>query len=405
MKNSKLLTGGIVFALALGAITALASTTEGFVLPDDVRSLFGQKCAVCHKGKYPPQGLNLEPANVPASLDTPSRQAPSLKIIDTKDPEASYLLKKVRREKGITGKPMPPGKALTEGELQVLRAWIESLGQRPYQQGPLPSPGRSQGPSWEPVPALPVPPDEAAPERPFDKPAFWGTRLINLPTTTPIEKKDFLLRISHRFLEPADSGFDDLFGLDGYANVLVSFGYGLTDNLSVTVGRARLYKEFEFGADWLIAGQGYTARFPFSVALHGGLSLATEADDNIKLFAALNLSRQFTRRFSVMVVPAFSTNTNHFDADPDGTFALGLGTRYMIFEDLSVIAEWTPALAGYKDVESGWGLGLEKKIGGHVFQFFVTNALGLTIPQVLPGGDLRLGDFDFRIGFNIFRTF
>ena len=127
MKNSKLLTGGIVFAMALGAITALASKTEGFVLPDDVRSLFGQKCAACHKGKYPPQGLNLEPANVLASLDTPSRQVPSLKIIDTKDPEASYLLKKVRREKGITGKPMPPGKALTAEEIRALEAWIAGL--------------------------------------------------------------------------------------------------------------------------------------------------------------------------------------------------------------------------------------------------------------------------------------
>jgi hypothetical protein len=29
----------------------------------------------------------------------------------------------------------------------------------------------------------------------------------------------------------------------------------------------------------------------------------------------------------------------------------------------------------------------------------------LTGSQFVPGGDLRLQDFDFRIGFNIFRTF
>jgi hypothetical protein len=50
-------------------------------------------------------------------------------------------------------------------------------------------------------------------------------------------------------------------------------------------------------------------------------------------------------------------------------------------------------------------LGFEKKIGGHVFQVFINNALGVTAAQVLPGGDYRLGDFDFRIGFNIFRKF
>lgn len=404
MRTSNILGWAVVIALGAGTAWALGSAGAPIDIPGDVTALFARSCAGCHKGRYPSGNLNLEPANVQAALDAPSRQAPPLKIIDTADPEASYLLKKVRREKGISGKPMPPGKALAEKEVGLLRDWIQSLAQEWPAEDPPSSPGGGTV-AWAPRAVAAPAAAEAAPERPFDKPVFWGTRLINLPTTTPIEKKDFLLRISHRFAQPVDSGFDDLFGLDGYANVLVSFGYGLTDNLSVTVGRARLYKELEFGADWLIAEQGYTARFPFSVALHGGLSLATEGDDNIKLFAALNLSRQFTRRFSVMVVPAFSTNTNHFDADPDGTFALGLGTRYMIFEDLSVIAEWTPALAGYKDVESGWGLGLEKKIGGHVFQFFITNALGLTVPQVLPGGDLRLGDFDFRIGFNIFRTF
>ena len=404
MRISKALIGAIVFALGIGTVSARLSARASLELPDDVRALFARNCAGCHKGRYPSGNLNLEPANIQAHLDAPSRQVPSLKIIDTAEPEASYLLKKIRREKGIAGKPMPPGKALTEAQARTLQAWIESLGQPWPLEEPLGSPGG--GPiAQEPAPAPRPAATEAAPARPFDKPAFWGTQLINLPTTTTIEKREFLLRISHRFLQPVDAGFGNLFGLDGYANVLVSFGYGITNNLSITAGRARLDKEFEFGADWLLAEQGFTARFPFSVALHGGVSLVTAGDDKVKLNAALSLTRQFTRRFSVMVVPAFSTNTNHWAVDPDGTFALGLGTRYMIFEDFSVIAEWTPVLAGYKDVESGWGLGVEKKIGGHVFQFFVTNSLGLAVPQVLPGGDFRLGDFDFRIGFNLFRTF
>ena len=218
---------------------------------------------------------------------------------------------------------------------------------------------------------------------------------------------DFLLRISHRFSLPVDSGFNELFGLDSYANILFSFGYGITDNLGVTVGRSRWYKEFEFGADWLIVEQGRTADLPFSAVLHGGLSLATDGDDNVKISAALSLSRQLTRRLSVMAVPAFSSNTNHWALNPEGTFSLGLGARYMIFEDFSVIAEWTPVLAGYKDDQSGWGLGVEKKIGKHVFQFFVTNAFGLTTSQFVPGGDLGSGGFfeRFRMGFNIFRTF
>ncbi|MCK7478366.1 MAG: DUF5777 family beta-barrel protein [Candidatus Moduliflexus flocculans] len=84
---------------------------------------------------------------------------------------------------------------------------------------------------------------------------------------------------------------------------------------------------------------------------------------------------------------------------------MGLGSRFMVFNELSVMLEWIPVLSGYKEVQNGWGFGIEKKIGGHVFQVVLTNSFGLTGSQFVPGGDLRLQDFDFRIGFNIFRTF
>lgn len=79
----------------------------------------------------------------------------------------------------------------------------------------------------------------------------------------------------------------------------------------------------------------------------------------------------------------------------------------MVIEDLSLMAEWIPVLSGYRieGGENGWGLAVEKKIGGHVFQFYLTNALGLTPSQILTGGDLKLGKGDVRLGFNIFRTF
>ncbi|HSA95391.1 MAG TPA: DUF5777 family beta-barrel protein, partial [Acidobacteriota bacterium] len=191
-----------------------------------------------------------------------------------------------------------------------------------------------------------------------------------------------------------------------YANIHLSVGYGITNNLAVSVGRARVDRTFEFAADWLVAEQGKRGSLPVSVALHAGVDLATATiPDETQIFGAVSLSRQFTRRLSVLVVPAVVTNANYWALDPESTFSLGLGARYMVFGGFSVTAEWVPVLAGYKDTESGWGLGIEEKIGGHVFQVFVTNAFGLTAAQYLPGGDLRLSDFDFRIGFNIFRRF
>jgi len=381
-------------------LVAIVSARAGDKVPGDVVSLFQKRCAVCHKGKTPPKGLSWEPTRIAEAIDRASNEVPELKIIDTASPESSYVLKKVRREGGIKGNPMPPLKALEADELKRLETWVLGLKAFPVPSSADGSPGKAA-----------VRPDAAAPARgtskpSFNTPAFFGTQLLNLPTTATPAKGDVLVRISHRFSDPVDSGFDDLLGLDSAANILLSVGYGITDNLAVKVGRARAYKEFELSADWLMAEQGKTAGLPFSATLHGGVSLATDGSpDEAKVFAAVSLSRQFTRRLSFLVVPAFVTNADHWALNPESTFSLGLGARYMIFNEFSIIAEWVPALAGYKEIESGWGLGIEKRIGGHVFQVFVNNAVGLTPAQYLPGGDLRLGDFDFRIGFNIFRTF
>jgi len=382
-------------------VAAAMGTWAQAKVPDEVASLLQKRCVSCHKGKTPPRGLSWERDRIAEAIDRASVERPDLMIIDTAAPEASYLLKKVRRESGIEGKPMPPLKALDAVELELLQTWVLSLKKDSLPLSAAVSPGlgangnRAQAPEADPPAAEP----------PFDTPAFWGTHLINLPTTTTPAKGDVLFRVHHRFSDPVDSGFDNLLGLDSFANILLGLGYGITDNLTVSIGRVRVYKEFELSADWLIAEQGRTAGLPFSAALHGGVSLVTEDEDAVKFFAAVSLSRQLTRRLSVLVVPSFVTNANHFALDPQSTFSLGLGARYMIWEEFSIIAEWVPVLAGYNEIESGWGLGIEKKIGGHVFQVFVNNALGLTPAQSLPGGDLQIGDFDFRIGFNIFRTF
>jgi len=259
-------------------------------------------------------------------------------------------------------------------------------------------------------PSLPAAQSES--KKGFEKPAFWGTRLINLPTAQIIEKGEFQFRVSHRFVPEVTSGRDFFFGLDGPANVLLGLGYGLGDHLAVTLGRTNFFQEAELGLDWLIAEQS-KGRFSFSSALHIGGSLVTRSEEGVGLFAAqhmkfnvqLSLSRQFSDRLSLLLVPSYSSNTNHWESPSQGTLAVGLGGRWMVGNDLSVIAEWVPVLGGFRADFSGLGIGLEKKIGGHVFHVFFLSSSGLTSDQFLPGGDLNLLRGGFHFGFNIFRTF
>jgi|WetSurMetagenome_2_1015567.scaffolds.fasta_scaffold17015_4 hypothetical protein len=251
--------------------------------------------------------------------------------------------------------------------------------------------------------------------RGFERPAFWGTTLVNLPTTRTLDRGNFLLRISHRFLPPVSSGRASFAGLDGPAYILLSLGYGITDNLMARIGRSNLNQEWELGADYAVLDQARTPASPLSCTLHAGGDLVTEKrppgagwSGRFRLSALASLSRQINGRLSLLAVPAYSSNTDFRNPSSEGTFSLGLGGRIVVYDDISLIGEWVPVLAGYKDVVDGWGLGIEKKIGGHVFQVFATDCYGLMASQYLTGGDLGGHDTGFgdklRFGFNIFRT-
>jgi hypothetical protein len=122
-KSVPVLATVLLTALVLAAGAARAAVD----IPAGVKTLVQQKCIRCHEGPFAPKGLNLKPGKLAAVLDAPSKEFPEAKLIDTKAPEASYLLKKVRRESGIKGKGMPPDKALTAEELKVIEDWILGL--------------------------------------------------------------------------------------------------------------------------------------------------------------------------------------------------------------------------------------------------------------------------------------
>lgn len=127
MKKKTLMIAAVLGLAGAGAASLPTQSPKGPAVPENVLSVFKRHCVRCHTGPNPPKGLSLIPSRAAALIDAPSAEVPSLRLVDTEAPEASYLLKKVRRESGIAGKPMPPGKALAAEELQTLEAWIAGL--------------------------------------------------------------------------------------------------------------------------------------------------------------------------------------------------------------------------------------------------------------------------------------
>ncbi len=399
----------IVFAAVLAIFSVfLFSGMQGAAgtnLDDEVARIFQQNCSTsgCHQGRFPAMNLKLENNKFKDSLaDATSQELQHLKLVDTKNPEKSYLLMKIKGDKAISGKQMPlNAPPLQAQEIQAVETWIRNF------------PARIDDKRESDTGAEENEKSTASQKKRRPKPAFWGVRLINLPTTQFIDKGKVLFRISHRYFPALSDGYDSFYGLDGPAAILLSLGYGFSDRLSLTLARSNRFKEVELSVKWIMLEQGKSRTIPLSAALNIGASLITDTEEGEKVFqsenmkfnAQLSLSHQISNAFSLLLVPAYSSNTNHWEESSKGTFSLGIGARYMFLEDFSLIAEWIPVLTGYKDNSSGWGFGVEKKIGGHVFQVFLTNSIGMTSAQFVPGGSLRLQDGDFRIGFNIFRLF
>jgi hypothetical protein len=122
---------GIGLSAAVLAAAAGCGTGGGGApkpaIPPEVQDVFQSFCVRCHGGSAPPKGLNLMAGRSAAVLDHPSSEDPARKIVDTSDPGASYMLRKIRRAEGFAGNPMPPDKPLPPEKLQVLETWILGL--------------------------------------------------------------------------------------------------------------------------------------------------------------------------------------------------------------------------------------------------------------------------------------
>jgi hypothetical protein len=89
-------------------------------------SVFTPDCATsgCHAGGNPSAGLNLEAANSYAMLvGIQSGQDAGLQRVEAGDPDNSYLVQKLEGT-ASSGQQMPPGAALPQSEIDVIRQWI-----------------------------------------------------------------------------------------------------------------------------------------------------------------------------------------------------------------------------------------------------------------------------------------
>lgn len=253
------------------------------------------------------------------------------------------------------------------------------------------------------------PPQPAAPERDPDQnldalqPDFT---ISTLPTTLRLPRYKFDFRVTHRFGRPLGQGdfgdlLSDFFGLDNSAQIGLELRFGFMRGTQGGIYRTN-DRTIEFFVEHSVMQQSDTR--PIGLSALAAIDGTNNFKDSYSPVLGAIVSRKVTRLGALYVEPIWVNNSNPLPSevvDNNDSFLLGLGGRFRVSRTVYVVVEAAPRVAGYDPDTTHWTVGVEKLVGGHLFQINVSNGVGTTISQLARGG---LSDDTF-LGFNITRKF
>ena len=258
---------------------------------------------------------------------------------------------------------------------------------------------------------------------------------VNLPTTRRLPTMKSAFRVTHRFGRSLTRGSfgeaaENLFGLDNGAQIGLEYRFGVMPGLQAGIYRTS-DKTIEFFGQYNMFRQ---SRLPVTVDLiatieglnnfHKG-TVVEEEDNEYATSISVLFSRTIGDVAALYLQPVFVAHSNvystagclehleHGHVIPgcagvqtvgidSNTFLLGLSSRVRIRPTAYLVGSWTPRVSGFGPGVALATLGIEKQLGGHVFQLNFSNSIGTTMAQTARGAS---NNSDWFMGFNISRKF
>jgi len=242
--------------------------------------------------------------------------------------------------------------------------------------------------------------------------AFKTTKVINLQSSevTDVGVLDF--KMMHRF-GALNAGAYEAFGLD-QATVRFGFEYGIMKNLMVSAGRSnvRSNKNLDFLVKYKLLSQTQDNSMPVSVLFTAGAQylIGTNVKNTLtdkqrsSYFGQAIVTRKFNDDFSLLLSPTVLINAKS-NYGQSTQVALGIGMRQKISVRSSINLEYIPVLTNKGEVYNSFSVGLDVETGGHVFQFHLTNSMGLNESQFISNSVDQWNAGGIRLGFNLSRVF
>ncbi|MDB9732389.1 DUF5777 family beta-barrel protein [Polaribacter sp.] len=245
---------------------------------------------------------------------------------------------------------------------------------------------------------------------------FKGTRIVNGHSIENRKNKELEFIISHRFGR-VNTGFEELFGLD-QANIRFALEYGLTDDLTVGLGRSSFEKTYDGYLKYsLLKQKTGTNAFPFAVSLFGSIAAKSQKAiagsertfaESLFYVGQVLIAKKVNSSLSVQVTPTYvHRNLVTIAADSHDIFALGLGTRVKLSTRVSLNAEYYQQFQKLTSINARNSLafGVDIETGGHVFQIILSNAITMVEKSFITETTGNFFGGDIHLGFNLSRTF
>ncbi len=259
--------------------------------------------------------------------------------------------------------------------------------------------------------------------------AFTNTRIINAHAFQTLDKRTLDFRVYHRFGDiltdwSLADAFHRWYGLDQVQDYRIGLEYGLTEKLTVGVGRSKIRETFDGFAKYWLFQQTRDDEMPLSLTLLGSTTLSamrassdSTASTAYRKFAhRLNYTlqaiagRKFSHRLSLALLPTFIHRNFVAYEDHNEIFALGVGGRIKITKITAIVFDYFYVFPPQRQVGSTnyrnpLGLGVEFETEQHTFHINLTNSSGIVESQFVPYTTSSWLNGEFRLGFTISRTF
>jgi hypothetical protein len=258
---------------------------------------------------------------------------------------------------------------------------------------------------------------EEKPQKEYVFNAFKSSRVIMSHSMEMLRPGVLDFRILHRFGN-INQGLSEFFGLD-QATIRLGLDYGITNNLTVGIGRGTLKKEVDGFIKWRAIQQSTGPKsLPFSLVAVAGSTIvgAPWSDPNRKNYFSSRvgyygqaiIGRKFSENLTLQLMPTMlHRNFVETSADPNDLYAAGIGGRMKLTKRISLNVDYYYVVNqnDLRDVHNPLSIGFDIETGGHVFQLHFTNAVGMNERAFLTETTNDWGKGDIQFGFNISRAF